>query len=204
MIKLVYNDKAYIMPTTAKEVSLWQWQALLKAYRENRTETWQLIGALTGLDEDAVLLSEGNSDECIYHLHELLKGFEGIEKAKHSKAIEIDGQSYSLPKSWNNCTLGQRIYMQSAIKGYVDESMHTMLAIIVAPQVYGEEWMDSVEELAESIKNCPALGVAPIAYFFLRNRMYMKRNGKVKYLSLLIRSIKIQAVRKWKSLASLT
>jgi hypothetical protein len=82
-------------------------------------------------------------------------------------------------KKWVLHTLGQRIEFARIMDkdGNPLERCNEFLAVLLAPQIYGEAWSDNVELLAEELLNCPAQDLVPVACFFLSNQTTMRLFG---------------------------
>jgi hypothetical protein len=101
------------------------------------------------------------------------------------------------PKEWGlNSNRARLLYQQEILlKGdTISQYLSTMLAIVLAPEYFGKGWDSHIDEMKELVANLPVNEAVPLAYFFLRKQVGMKRNGQIRLSTLLMRRLKMLAV----------
>jgi len=196
-VTLTYKGKRISLPTTAKELTLWQYQALVACFNDSRTDYASLISAITGLPIDAILASEGNADLFPAILDGMANEIASWPTSDASKDFEVRGIKHHV-KAWGLQTMGQRIAYQQATEGKdYTQAMHLVLAILVARDAFGDKWGENYMMLAQEMRYAPAYMAVPILFFFWRKRTAMSLDGEIQLSSLLTLTLKNTAAKRW-------
>ena len=205
MIKVKHKGVTKHIPTNAEELTLRQWQALIKCIKYEQTDYISILAGLLGLSVEEVANSDGNAEDFAYTLEALFNDINQLHEKEPPAKFELTERTLTKPRAWNLQTLGQRIAFQEiADKGSADEYLHEFLAILYAPSLYGKDWTEELELLGEEFLNSSAIDTVPTAFFFIRKQLNLNKNGKIKYATLVTKAIRRRVGRSWLGSNSLT
>ena len=200
MIKVRFNGVAHYLPTKVEDVTLEQYQGLMQCVLEERTGYIDVLACLLGLTVTQVANSEGNAQDFAYGMDALFSDLSTLHSNDAPESFTLTERTLSKPKDWGLHTLGQRIAFQNiAQEGLAHNNLHKFLAVLFAPAIYGKDWMDNTELLGEEFKQCRAIDAVPTAFFFIRKQMNMKKDGTIKYSSLLMTLIRKRGAKSLRS-----
>lgn len=184
-VKNTRTGKHYDLPTELHEVTLAEWMRIVAVVIDEGDE----------VDATAALLDIPRSEcvDIVAHGYTLMhidpeSLASAIATGKPKSTLTIFGEACDVPKSWDACTFGQRAMLMPRIadkKFY--ETADAVLAVCLAPNVYGEHWSDHIDTLIEEVRELPAVEAVPTASFFLAGLLSTKMPGKGRLRSLLIR-----------------
>lgn len=204
-VKDKLSGKVVRVPEVAEEFTLGDYCNLLSYYRSNENPTaLGVVSALSGVPEATLADYTGPNADVLetlpYQLLESIKEIEQWQKAKPPAKLEVSGQLYPLP-NWKLETLGQRLAYSQLLGEGADERLPEFLAVYFGRAIYGDDWSDSKEMLADEMRNCKARDAVPTAFFFWTKQAYLKRNGRLAWFGLLTRILKRRAGNVWRNLA---
>lgn len=200
-VKNTITGKRYHLPTNEKEVTLDQWQALVHVVQTEGDEV-DATAAMLGIDrEEAQHIASAGYTLMHANPNSLAAA---IGSGKPKKEMQVFGEAVTVPKSWELCTLGQR----ATVLAYIREKpfyevADKVLAVCLAPLVYGDSWGDHVEDLAEYLAQEPAVDTVPTASFFLARLLSTSGVLVTPFNFLLLRITSVLGVNSWTASAFL-
>lgn len=201
MIKLKDKEtkQTYYLPTKIEELTFSDFMALHE-WNDQGGDSFDMIAKLAGMPR-AVAIELAQYWEG-YDGEKLLSYLYSLIETKPPKRIRISGVAEQIKiKSFDSMTTAQRIAISDKLKtvNKAYEALPYILAVGLAPQVYGDSWLDDLDLMQEDCKGLEANVAVPIAYFFLSSSMILSSDGLRSSFQKIVHLLK-RGARKWLNL----
>ena len=169
MVKYKYKGVQYNVPTMPEDIDFGQYLDLKASHKE--LTFVDVLSILVGVDASNIESQEFQS-LLIAQTKWIADLINDCNEPEYYSTIEWEGKQVSIPKSFGEMNLGQRLMLEQEFNSHHDNADIKELyikacCIFLAPCIYGQNWSDELELMQGIIIHHEARKLMRLCNFFL-------------------------------------
>jgi len=138
-----------------------------------------LLSALSGIPKEKLANTTEDLNPYFNKCAKFIKANPQGWRGEWDETITILEKTCTIPTDIELKMYGQKVMYGQALTKHdnIYAAMPEAIAIYLAPQIYGEDWYEKIDELAEEVKKLPITKIFSIADFFLSSIQPLKQDG---------------------------
>lgn len=206
-LKIVLDGETVLrsIPQSTEEVTLNQYVEICGANGTEGDPTMIVTAIMVNIEVDRIKgVREKDYKNMAAYLYWMRPNLlEEITTAKLKSKVNFMGSPCKYPKTIEEITIGQKLYMDGLIRRAGEEKKMNysvfadIVAVFMMPSIIGRYDEDYLEEFKEMVLKEPAVNTVPLALFFLRGYNLLTLNGILYSVVKGVKKNLGQKLRRW-------